>query len=201
MGLNQSRNTLNDQDRELANLADIAYDDKAELRHERAQKLGYSLDSELSNEHAAVFKHNHSGDAVIAYRGTKSPNDLSADWDIALGGVPENRVGTAMEVHQKTKLKYKKVKLTGHSLGGTIAHHVSNRTNDNATIFNPGSSPFLPANVGNNVRVIRNSNDMVSHGYRNSKNTINVQRRVDPIEIIIPWSQGYLDHQATQFYK
>lgn len=57
------------------------------------------------------------------------------------------------------------VTVTGHSLGGTKALHANqgNRT----VVFNPGSSPLLGEKqvAQPNVRVVRNSQDIVSSGF------------------------------------
>lgn len=114
-------------DKELAELADITYT-TGDKRKQRADKLGYDVDDELSNERAAVFKNRKTNKAVVAYRGTHELNDLKADAKIAVGKVPEDRVEEAMRLHAGAKRKYKDgVILTGHSLGGTLAHHVSFR--------------------------------------------------------------------------
>lgn len=196
MGQNNS-SVLTPQDRELARLSDIAY--LPQNRHQEAQRIGYAYDDELSNDRVAVFRHEATGDAVIAYRGTQAPDDLSADWDIAYRGTPSDE-RLALDTHAKTKSKYKNVKLTGHSLGGTLAHYVSNRTDDPATIFNPGSSPLFKPTVGRHVRIIRNPNDMISQGYSGHPQTINVAHPL-AMEAAPWWAQQFADHQIQQFYK
>jgi hypothetical protein len=187
-------------DRELAQLADISYEKDVNKRRLRAEQLGYDYDPELSHEHASVFRHRNTDKGIVAYRGSRDLKDLTADIDVVLGRTPEARVQDALRIHAGAKRKYQNgVYLTGHSLGGTLAHHVSDRTGDEAVIFNPGSSPFKRATKSGKVRVYRNPFDIVSLGYIGQAN--NVTRSEHPIELLAPWTAGYFNHSATQFFS
>jgi len=126
---------------------------------------GYIYDEQLSTKHAAVY--HRDGAPVIAYRGTADTADVLTDVYVAAGSTKHPRFKDAVDLADKVKNKYQKdPKLTGHSLGGTLAHHVSDQRGHEATLFNPGSN-FLaaPRKTSSRVKVVRRDTDLISQGY------------------------------------
>lgn len=134
---------------------------------ERAPSLnGYNIDHSLGNKYSAVYVNPKDNDTIVAFRGTKDVSDLAPDLDIALGRRSHPRFREAEELVDRVEKKYnKKAKLTGHSLGGTVADYVSQRRGNNATVFNPGSNPLLKEKMRPNLRVHRDKGDLISGGY------------------------------------
>lgn len=153
----------------LAKLSDISYDQDLGSRKRKASEVGFVIDEELSNDQYTTYV-DGAGEAVVAYRGTRDLVDWADNAYVAAGIHQINpRFQAAEQVAHKAKRKYKKVRLTGHSLGGKMANHVNSVTGLEADVFNPGTSPLLPQGFGesknSNVRVHRNKNDWVSsHG-------------------------------------
>lgn len=196
--MGNTRSGISDEERELAQLSDITYDDDYDSRAQRANKLGYGIDSELSDDKTAVYTKN--GSAVVAYRGTKltSPEDLAADMKIATFQVPEDRVASGREKAAKAKQKYGSVKLTGHSLGGTVANEVSMTTDHEATVFNPGAQPLKRNRKGAKVKIIRHAKDPISMGF--SADATNIGGNdFDPLDVVSPALSGYKAHRIDNF--
>lgn len=200
---NPSHNDLTNDDKLYAQLADIAYEDDIGQKSTKAGKLGWNIDYDLTSPDETVFTKN--GEAIVAYPGTRArAKDLVADTDIARGKIPD-RVHRSVGHVSRVKSKYSTVKLTGHSLGGTVANEVSKMTGHDATIFNPGSSPIYESKRGDRTRVIRNENDLVSHGFRNQ--AVNVRNKSKLKNLLIPFTGlygvgagQYVDHSLRQFY-
>jgi len=108
----------------------------------------YDLDKDLSNDDMSVYYNPIQKKAVVAYRGTRPTNvfDLAADYAISHnfeGNHP--RFKRAAKLARKAIDKYGKgnVRLTGHSLGGSLALYANQELGDDAvetTVFNPGHS-------------------------------------------------------------
>lgn len=201
---NPSHADLTEEDRLYAQLADIAYEDNLHAKSNRARTLGYDVDHELTSPEETVFTRN--GQAVVAYPGTRisRSQDLAADADIASGKMPD-RVRKSLNHATKVKGKYGKVKFTGHSLGGTIANEVSRATGEEATIFNPGSSPLYKSSKADKTRVIRNENDLVSRGFKhqavNARNKSKLKNALQSFSGLYGVTAGqYVDHSLRQFY-
>lgn len=152
--------------RHYARLSDLAYKDDM-TRHVGAQQLGLNYDRELSNSQTAVF--NGNGRTVVSFRGTvpSDMKDLSADASILMSVQKAHpRFQESVDHTKKVVAKYgPNVVLTGHSLGGSIADHVSKETDLPAVVYNPGSSPHTSANPSIHTTVYRNPTDIVSSGY------------------------------------
>lgn len=112
---------------------------------------GYTIDNELSSPDRVVYKHNATGHAVIAFRGTDLKNlkggisskafrDVGADLLLAAGAESlSHRFYNAEEVTKKAVDKYGKehLSVTGHSLGGSQALDVSRMYGVHAEVYNP----------------------------------------------------------------
>lgn len=133
---------------QLAKLSDMAYQDYNATRREwlRQTDKNLRLDAGLSNKYMSVVRDIGSNDVFISHRGTKLTDidDLSADLSIISGKEKMNKRFLESEKHyEKVREKYGQnanIILTGHSLGGTVSRHLSNKYGLEAHIFNPGSA-------------------------------------------------------------
>lgn len=116
---------------------------KSQQHEDRLKQEGYSLDTELSNDRAKVYTNGKQ--TLLAYRGTVPTDreDLSADKSILLNKYQDHSsFKDAEKLYERTRDKYKDndIHLSGHSLGGTKAIHVSKKYGvKNSTVFNPGT--------------------------------------------------------------
>lgn len=123
-----------------AKLAAAAY-------HGHNEVDGWQRDVELSNIDRSVYT--KEGKAVVAYSGTRITGkhkwrDLGTDILIGIGAQDvANRFKTSRKTAELAAAKYGKenVRVTGHSLGGSIAQHVSHKTGLKATGFSAAMSP------------------------------------------------------------
>lgn len=135
---------------EHAQLSKAAYGDESGVPSH------YRKDLELSTSNHSVYHNTKTNKAVIAYRGTDPNNrdDLATDALLAMGVAGSSaRFKGAVEVAKRAQRKYgaNNVELTGHSLGGTQAVHVSQQLGLKATAFNPGASLMRAVNGSSNV--------------------------------------------------
>lgn len=178
----------------MARLSQQAYNPNHDEVDKQISDTGYKVDRELSTPDATVF--NKNGEAVIAYRGTnwKNLDDLAADAHIAFGSRKHKRFEDAEDIAYRTRMKYKKIKATGHSLGGTQALHVNKKYGIDAVAFNPGSGLFGGYEADNhqrdNARIVRNPGDIIA---RNAvgKNVKHVKSGGGGWK---PWVQGLLEN-------
>lgn len=148
----------------------------------------YTLDNELSNDVGVVLRNQNDNSAILAYRGTDPTNiyDLNADAQLATGLdrlLPfQTRLQRAEDLYTSVKNVYPNVELTGHSLGGYLADHISRENNEKAVIFNPGLTPItthtLPP-VGNIKPIVYETDnfDTLSHSVHNRIYTSEVDLR------------------------
>lgn len=129
---------------------------------------GFTRDRELSNETTQVLV-DSSGRPHLAFRGTKTFADIFPDIDIALNLRGHERFAKAVDLTKMAEEKYgKPAVLSGHSLGGTIAHHVSSKLGGReGKAYNPGKS-LLGAPLGSTGKfsVERNEMDPISSGFK-----------------------------------
>lgn len=158
----------------MAKFSTLAYETDDILLSKSARKLGYDIDTELSTANHKVFINRRTGNVVIAYRGTnpKNMDDIAAGVDIAKGQRTHKRFQEALEAAEKARKKYgdDRIELTGHSLGGTQALYVYEKTGLKTRVFNPGSSPLgekLKRNGDRKVDIVRHEHDAVSLGWAN----------------------------------
>lgn len=110
------------------------------------QVRGYELVNDLTSPDRVVYKHNETGHVVIAFRGTQSDvgSNRWRDWgtDLLMGFQLQGlgtRFSHAEQVAEKAIQRYGKenVSVTGHSLGGSQALHVSRKFDIAAQAYNP----------------------------------------------------------------
>jgi len=140
----QNEEDVFDTEKEAALQASLQAYEKPEARKHGV--LGYAhLDPALSNDEHAVYVNPATKQVMIAYRGTDPAQlkDLQADVHIGLGTHAHSaRFKRALATYDAVKAKYGNdtIKVTGHSLGGTLAKHVHQKKDVHAEVFNPGTS-------------------------------------------------------------
>ena len=103
---------------------------------------------DLSNVDRAVYQHKKTKKVTIAFRGTDPTNwrDLTTDALMTTGwGSWGTRFKNARKITEEVIRRYGKenVVVTGHSLGGAQALHVSQRYGVKAEVFNPYVHPSI----------------------------------------------------------
>ena len=98
------------------------------------------------------------GKVVIAMRGTNDKDDLANDVDMAKKKLP-NQYADAQKFYEKVRKDFpdQEIVFTGHSLGGSLAQLMSNKTGYGAVTFNAyGVRDILQGNVRDDLDNIRN---------------------------------------------
>jgi hypothetical protein len=198
IGLNRDEpQELTDNDRMMSALSRASYYKNKATRRNIGSQYGYDIDDELSDDKTAVYR--RGDDAIVAYRGSWDIDDLGESARLAVTGkVSDNRMNSTISIAQRARQKYRNVRATGHSLGGTLGNEVSQRLNMDATTFNPGAHPITMRKAPRN-RVIRNKNDLVSLAFANQ--AVHVKSRPYTIMDHVGgrlYSQ-FRDHHVDQF--
>lgn len=135
---------------------------------------GYTKDRELSNRRSKVYEDTNNN-VWLVFRGTDptNMNDIVSDVHIGAGMEEESdRFRESEEHFLKVKEKYgdRKIYVTGHSLGGSLAHYVGLRHENAETYtFNKGATPWSEKNRIDTISKskqyhFRTWNDIVSAG-------------------------------------
>lgn len=104
-----------------------------------------------------------SGQAVLAFRGTVDTRDVQTDF-MMIGGSLADRFQRSLNVAQDIIRTNGNVKLTGHSLGGTLALWVSHRLGIPAIAFAPYvNSRMTGFSYTDRMTVVVNRLDPVSY--------------------------------------
>jgi len=116
------------------------------------------------------------------HRGSTTYEDWTdTDIKLALGHLPRSkRYQKAFRHSAQAANKYgqgKRIVEVGHSLGGTLAHHVAEMLNHDSVAFNPGSTPLESARSRSNQhQTYRVETDIIS---KFDKNNVHVQSADD----------------------
>ena len=170
---------------------DALFADQAYHYTTAMQSSDYILDNDLSNDDMSVYFNPTSKKAVVAYRGTRPSNisDLSADAAITTNMHSIHpRFKKAAVLAKKASSKYGKenTRLTGHSLGGSLALYANQQLGEDAletTVFNPGHSldykQIVSSSMYANTRkgqilkskthIYTHGKDQVSKGFQHGK--------------------------------
>jgi hypothetical protein len=127
--------------RHLHALIDSSYVDNRRAKA-NGKVTGYVLDEELSNQNHKVFRDKHDT-TVVAFTGTQNLGDVGTDALLALGlqGY-STRFKESEQLITKVRDKYgnNPVLAVGHSLGGRLAEHVTDKNLvDKSITFNKGA--------------------------------------------------------------
>ena len=133
-----------------AKLSSYSYEN-TEDRKKKLAKLGFELDTELSNDDVMIAVNKKTRELVSTATGSRFTDkrhrfrDTRSDIGIVLGTDRwGKRKKEVKEVVKKAGEKYKGYDhtLSGHSLAGRTMHNISKETGIPAVIFNRGSSPI-----------------------------------------------------------
>lgn len=132
--------------------AESAYKRNRVDREMHLAKHGYvdwEIDHELSGKENTVFK-NSEGKVIFAVRGTDFKNEQGGKWgDLGTDALLSLGLETITPRYRRSKKNLKRtmkkygndnVTLTGHSLGGKIAHELALQNKLEAHLFNQGST-------------------------------------------------------------
>ena len=171
--------------KDLHSLLKFSYENQKEAARD-AKKLGYSYDSQLSNNETKVFVKD--GKPTIVHRGSKRVKDWLVDDALILFGLEEkaaplfNRLGLplrstkAKNITKRVEAKYGNSNAVGHSLGGRLAENSG--AHGNIITYNKAAGIGDIRTKKNSKRQldVRNSGDIVSvlgHTQRANKEQIN----------------------------
>lgn len=176
-----SNGGMTNEDHMKARFSNMAYDDSSKhaINNERlnTEHPGWEIDTELSSPEETIFHNSMTGKVVFSARGTdiKSFQDIKTDALLTTRPFGNwnsiERMQRSMDSFERVKRVYSSkgysdFEVTGHSLGGGVALHISRMTGSPATVFNP-SIPITHATGFidiPNSRIIRTKHDIVSRG-------------------------------------
>ena len=139
--------TLSDmtgEDKLGRDMAEAAYE--VDKRDELGKQHGYELDKDLSDNRTAVFHNKDKGRSYIGFRGTADSKDLYTDLldprgNILKGTQNKNpQFQNDLKMYDAVQKKYGgSTAVSGHSLGGQRARHVSKHRGAQGQGFNVGT--------------------------------------------------------------
>jgi hypothetical protein len=171
--------SMSEIDTQSARMTKVSYINLTEGTHSAHMYMkqhlpGWSLDTELTNEHGAVFHNKATGELHMAYRGTQKGVDWDTNFRMLVGKEKGGKQVQALEEQlDKIKAKYEKVPdlLTGHSKGGGQAIYMGEKHGINTNT----QDPFVPSKhlFGGKAKaehsIVRTPTDWVSAGSNLSK--------------------------------
>jgi hypothetical protein len=159
--------------KELALASESAYSDTA--------PDGYSRVDEYSSPDISTYKHNENPHYIVSHRGTdmsakKKNKQIVADLNILVGNRNQDKLHKERARRTEDIVKGIKEKdpshdifMTGHSLGGSTAHHAmikSATVRDNVKelhTFNAGSSPLQAKGLAKSNKAYKTIADKSTH--------------------------------------
>lgn len=142
-----------------------------------------NLFESVNASYAYTFQHPKYG-IVVVHRGTQDPQDFVTDTLLATGG-NERLKTTAHYLRAKDYVEHVRahtgqpVLQIGHSLGGTVAHLLSEELGGESIAFNPGATPKdAPQTATSTRRVYRVLTDPISVSFEGG--TVIGARHTDP---------------------
>ena len=138
------------------------------------EKDGYKRDNQLSNHNQQIYYNQKNHTLLNTIAGTHNLKDWGTDLYLGFGKLKDtNRYKEAKSVLEKAKRKYepKETKVSGHSLGSTIAQYVSSK-NDKVYTLDGGTTLFQKSRP--NAINYRARGDVVSLLGLNQKHTKNL---------------------------
>jgi hypothetical protein len=147
----------------LAVLSKAAYENYKTNDTKETQKMiddyniGYTVVEDLTEPEYVTAVNEEQQKIVVAFRGTDSSltniSDDIADLEIAAGlaetpilSYVPSRFKTGENIYKQVKEQYPdyELRLTGHSLGGTVARYIGDKYKEKAVVFSPGATPLEP---------------------------------------------------------
>ena len=146
------------------------------------------------------------GKVVIAMRGTNDKDDLANDVDMAKKKLP-NQYADAQKFYEKVRKDFpdQEIVFTGHSLGGSLAQLMSNKTGYGAVTFNAyGVRDILQGNVRDNLDNIRNYGNINDTVFNNNIDnqlggTYVIKKNYDE-DFITKGTEGYIGGLDPYFH-
>ena len=165
----------------LSDLIGLGYTDQAKQEKSLLEK-GYKKDAELSNAKRQVFYNPTTEKLVENINGTQDWSDVLTDLNLGIGRLEQtDRYKDEKNTIEKAKKRYhpKQVAITGSSLGGALAHRISDK-NDKVVTLNMPTMPF--ESVKGNTDHYRVPGDIISLFNVNATHTKTIPKTVDA-----PW--------------
>ena len=176
---------------ELAQLSYLSPQDRVTKLEEYTGNSYYIPDEFNNDEQFSVVSNDPNGTLFNVHRGSSTFEDWAdSDVSLALGNLPQtNRYKRAFKTSAQAALKYggdRRVVEVGHSLGGALAHHISDMQGHDSVAFNPGSTPLESGRSRKNQHLtFRTDQDIVSKFDKNNVNTIGVKQRNGDVDNIL----------------
>ena len=132
----------NDEEKLARDAAEDAYQDV----DKRKESIGgYQYQQDLSDKRTAVYHNPTNNESHIAFRGTRDAKDAFTDTLDPRGNIMTGSQGmnplykSDVAIYDKVSARHGgPISLSGHSLGGSRAEHVSRKRNAKANTFNLG---------------------------------------------------------------
>ena len=195
-----------DPQRKFALLAQASYLESNQKDVDRFIKnnkalYGFKLDTELSSQKNSVFFNPNTGETVLSFKGTNPKNAEDLWDDLAIAGGFEthtSRFKGADKLYNTVEQKYGKdrLKIVGHSLGGSAAMFVGEKHDVETHSYNPGISYRSAFQMHMN-------NKNASFVYTTRGDPVSILRdvNIDPHRTFIPVHQTNLldSHSVNNF--
>jgi hypothetical protein len=151
----------------MSDISDIQYANLSEFAYKSPEDRANVVGLHLGRNYKRWFAVENNGEVAVVFRGTDpwSGEDLYTDVQLAIGNIRDTSYyQSAREFVQEIQSSFpdKKITLTGHSLGGTIAAELGEALDLPSVSFNPGSSPFQRPHYGEKQVIYHSVFDPIS---------------------------------------